>query len=106
MFEQDPSDISKLKSPNWILNPQTQGGVAMQVFFCPRQDQGSEHNLRKLQVAKILPSKPSLTIMIRENYTGLEYRENEATGAVLHHCHRSSLFKAKWLVLHEDNMLY
>lgn len=45
----------KLKSLNWILKPQSQGGVAMQFYFCPRQGQGSKHNPKKIQVTKFFP---------------------------------------------------
>lgn len=96
-FQKDSSHISKLKSPNWILKPQSHGGVVMQFYFCPRQGQGSEHNPKKIKVAKVLSSKFSQSwnyilrrnIMIRENNTALEYEESAATGSVLHDCHRT-----------------
>lgn len=69
----------------------------MQFDFCPRQGQGSEHNPKKIQVAKILSSKLSLCwnyiqlkgITGRENYSGPEYQESAATGPMFYYCHQT-----------------
>lgn len=69
----------------------------MQFDFCPRQGQGSEHNPKKIQVAKIHSSKLSLHwsyillkgITIRENYSVPEYQESAATGPLFYYCHQT-----------------
>lgn len=51
----------KTKIPKLDFKALISGGVAMQFYFCPRQGQGSKHNPKKIQAAKCLSSKLSLS---------------------------------------------